>query len=224
MTTGNGPDGRAPVMWRKADAGEGRYMASFLPWYVHPERDDDWYQLNVLEAPEPRLAHREFAATPEEAFASPEGVFFERWDPRVNTPGADPAAAQLGDLAGGRLRLSLAGLPVDSDSRRSGQFVVVAELAQREPFNWTTEEFADEILEIDASLGLFEPPRGTFCDPAGKARQSADRRDRVRGLSSSRAWGRSAVSLVDPRRLRAHHRRHLRPRPAAAGEPRPAPG
>ena len=45
---------------------------------------------------------------------------------------------------------------------------MVAELARREPFNWTTAEFADKIAEIDAGLGLFEPPRGTFCDPAGK--------------------------------------------------------
>ena len=92
VTTGNGPDGRAPVMWRKADAGEGRYMASFLPWYVHPERNDAVVPANVLEAPEPRLAHREFAATPEEAFASPEGVFFERWDPKVNSPPGDRRA------------------------------------------------------------------------------------------------------------------------------------
>ena len=167
VTTGNGPDGRAPVMWRKADAGEGRYMASFLPWYVHPDRDDAWYQLNVLEAPEPRLAHREFAATPEEAFASPEGVFFERWDPSVNSPPAIAAvhnyetwrAVDFGFHHPAALWIQIA---------PSGQFIVVAELARREPFNWTTEEFADQILKRDAELGLFEPPRGTYCDPAGR--------------------------------------------------------
>ena len=171
VTTGNGPDGRAPVMWRKADVGEGRYMASFLPWYVHPGRNDEWYRLNVLEAPEPRLAHREFAATPEEAFASPEGVFFERWDPKVNSPRAIAAvhnhetwrAVDFGFHHPAALWVQIA---------PSGQFQIVAELAQREPFNWTTEEFADEILKRDAELGLFEPPRGTYCDPAGANVQS----------------------------------------------------
>ena len=167
VTTGNGPDGRAPVMWRKALAGEGRYLATFLPWDVHPDRNATWYQVNVEEAPEPRLAHREFAATPEEAFASPEGVFFERWDAKVNSPGAIAAVhnwqtwrcADFGFHWPAALWVQIS---------PKGQFFVVAELARREPFNWTTEEFADEIIKIDNSLGLFEPPRGTFCDPAGR--------------------------------------------------------
>ena len=84
VTTGNGPDGRAPRMWRNAQAGKGRYLAIFLPWHVHPDRDQSWYEVNVEQATEPRLARREFAATPEEAFAAPEGIFFERWDPARN--------------------------------------------------------------------------------------------------------------------------------------------
>ena len=49
----------------------------------------------------------------------------------------------------------------------SGQVRVVAELAGRKRFDWTTEEFADAILAKDASLGLVEEPCVTFCDPAG---------------------------------------------------------
>ena len=49
----------------------------------------------------------------------------------------------------------------------SGQPIVVAELAGREPFDWTTSEFADAILAKDKTLGLVAPPRATFCDPEG---------------------------------------------------------
>jgi len=167
VTTGNGPDGRAPVMWRKALAGEGRYMANFLAWNVHPHRDAEWYQLNVVESPEPRLAHREFAATPEEAFASPEGVFFERWDPKVNSPRAFAAVHNWETWRCVDFGFHWPTCLWVQISPR-GQYHVVAELARREPFNWTTEEFADHILAIDAELNLFEPPRGTFCDPAGR--------------------------------------------------------
>ena len=38
----------------------------------------------------------------------------------------------------------------------AGQPVVIAELARREAFNWTTEEFCDRILKMDGLLGLFE--------------------------------------------------------------------
>ena len=43
-------------MWRRAQAGEGRYHGVFYPWHLHPQRQDDWYLRNVTEAAEPRLA------------------------------------------------------------------------------------------------------------------------------------------------------------------------
>jgi hypothetical protein len=53
-----------------------------------------------------------------------------------------------------------------------GQPIVIAELARRQPFDWTTEVFAERILKMDGLLGLFEVPRGTYCDPAGMGVQS----------------------------------------------------
>jgi hypothetical protein len=166
ITTGNGPDGPAPKIWRSSQEGKGRWRAVFFPWSVHPARDEAWYQVNVLEAAEPRLARREFAATPEEAFAAPQGVFFERWDAEINAPHVLSAVHNWETWrcvdfgfhwpACLWVQFSPAGRPV-----------VVAELARREPYNWTTEEFADHILAIDASLNLVMPPRGTYCDPAG---------------------------------------------------------
>ena len=122
---------------------------------------------HVTQAAEPRLAQREFAASPEEAFAAPEGVFFERWSIEQNASRLIYAqhnwetwrAVDFGFHWPACLWLQFT---------PHGQVVVVAELARREPFNWTTAEFADEIAKVDASLKLFEPPRGTFCDPAGK--------------------------------------------------------
>ena len=52
-----------------------------------------------------------------------------------------------------------------------GQYLVVSELAQRGSRSWTTAEFAEAILERDAELNLAMPIRGTFCDPASKAKE-----------------------------------------------------
>ncbi len=163
--TGQGQEGPLPKMWRGSQAGKGRYRSVFYPWHVHPGRDEHWYQINVVESPEPRLASREFAATPEEAFAAPEGIYFQRWS-ETNKVAMKPQhnwdtwrAVDFGFHWPACLWIQ---------ESPSGQSVVVAELAGREAFDWTTEEFADNILAKEATLGLVKPVRATFCDPAGK--------------------------------------------------------
>lgn len=165
VTTGNGPEDYVHRLWRKAVAGLGRWGHVFFPWHVHPDRDDDWYRENVTESSEPRLAQREFAATPEEAFAAPQGIYFQRWS-QLNQVAVKPVhnwptwrAVDFGFHWPACLWVQ---------ESPSGQPIVVAELAARDPFDWTTEEFADEILKVDVKLGLVAPPRATFCDPAGK--------------------------------------------------------
>ena len=166
VTTGNGPDGPLPALLAPEPGGWRRYRGIFS-LAVHPDRDEDWYVANVVEATEPRLAHRESAATPEEAFAAPEGVFFERFSIEQNASRLIRAqhnwptwrAVDFGFHWPACLWVQFT---------PHGQVVVVAELARREPFNWTTVEFAAKIAEVDVSLNLFEPPRGTYCDPAGK--------------------------------------------------------
>jgi hypothetical protein len=165
VTTGNGPDDYTHKLWRGAEAGEGRWKTVFYPWSAHPGRDEDWYRLNVIEAPEPRLAHREYAATPEEAFAAPEGIYFQRWS-EVNKVAVKPQhnwdtwrVVDFGFHWPACLWVQ---------ESPSGQPIVVAELAGREPFDWTTEEFADNILAKEKEFGLVVPVRATFCDPAGK--------------------------------------------------------
>jgi hypothetical protein len=189
VTTGNGPDGPLPTYWRKSQAGEGDYHGIFYPWSVHPGRNQTWYEARVEQAAEPRWTHREFAATPEEAFAAPQGVFFERWDAEINAPRVLRAVhnwetwrcVDFGFHWPACLWLQFT---------PAGRPVVVAELARREPFNWSTEEFADHILAIDASLGLVVPPRGTFCDPAGQGVQATTGESqfdifKVKGLAPS---------------------------------------
>ena len=164
VTTGNGPEDYTHRLWRKAVAGEGRWAHVFFPWHVHPDRNDAWYEDNVLQSSEPRLARREFAATAEEAFAAPEGIYFQRWS-EINKVAAKPQhnwttwrAVDFGFHWPACLWVQ---------ESPSGQPIVVAELAGREPFDWTTSEFADAILAKDKTLGLVTPLRATFCDPEG---------------------------------------------------------
>jgi len=166
VTTGNGPGDYAHRLWRDAQDGRGLWKAAFYPWSDRPDRlaDPDWYRLNVEEAPEPRLARREYAASPEDAFAAPEGLFFERFDRRRNVAQVqvvhDWQTWRCVDF--GYHHPACAWV----QQAPSGQRFVVGELV---PHDLTTEEFAQAILAKEAAWGLVERPRATYCDPAGRA-------------------------------------------------------
>jgi hypothetical protein len=164
VSSGNGAGDHAHKLWRQAERGEGVWTTLFLPWSAHPRRDEEWYERNVLAAVEPRLARREYAATPEEAFAAPEGVFFERFSRERNV--AKITIVSNWDtyrcLDFGYHYPACAWLQVSP----KGQWFVVAELT---PHDLTTDEFAEAILEEESSFGLVKPMRGTYADPAGRA-------------------------------------------------------
>ena len=163
-STADGPDGYLHSVWREAAAKRGRWLPVFLPWTARPDRDPAWYRANVTEATEPRRARRQYPATPEEAFAAPEGIFFERFDSKRNA--AEVTVVENYDT----VRAVDFGYHhpacVWIQSAPSGQPFVVAELV---PHDRTTEEFIADIRAIDARLGLVMPPHFTYCDPAGNA-------------------------------------------------------
>lgn len=162
VTTGQGPGDLTEKIWNDAGAGLGRWKRVFLPWTAHPGRDEDWYRVNVLQAPEPRRARRQYAKNEQEAFSSPSGVFFERFDIDRNTAEIEPQPAwrTFRGLDFGYHHPACLWLQVAP----SGQLFIVGELA---PENLTTDEFRDAIIEMDSQLGL--APRDSYCDPAGKA-------------------------------------------------------
>jgi hypothetical protein len=164
VSSGNGAGDHAHALWRQAERGVGVWKTLFLPWDAHPGRDDEWYAQTVLAAASPRLARREYASSPEEAFAAPEGVFFERFARERNV-------AQVSIVANwptyrcidfGFHYPACAWLQISP----KGQWFVVAELA---PHDVTTDEFAEAILEAEKGFGLVEKPRATYVDPAGNA-------------------------------------------------------
>jgi len=164
VSTGHGPGDTLHRIWRKANLGEGLYTPLFIPSSADARRTSEWRRRNVDEAAEPRLAQREYAETPEDAFASPEGVFFERFDALRNVAELQVVpnwqtvrAVDFGYRFAACLWLQ---------SSPAGQPFVVAELA---PKDCTTDEFAAEIKRVDASLGLAIAPSRTYCDPAGNA-------------------------------------------------------
>jgi hypothetical protein len=163
VSSGNGAGDHAHRLWRAAENGEGLWTTLFLPWSAHPGRDQRWYAQNVLAAASPRLARREYASCPEDAFAAPEGVFFERFSRERNVDEVNIASSwdtyRCVDF--GYHYPACAWLQV---SPRGQQFVV----AELTPHDLTTEEFALAILETEKSFRLAKPPRGTYVDPAGK--------------------------------------------------------
>ena len=164
VTTGNGPGDHAHKVWQQARLGKGTWKTLFLPWHVHPARSKAWYKATVQEAAEPRLARREYAASPDEAFASPAGVFFERFDSErsVQDIGIVPNWPTFRAVDFGFRFPACAWVQLSP----SGQPFVVAELV---PHDLTTDEFASAILAKEAAFGLTTRPRLTYCDPAGNA-------------------------------------------------------
>ena len=128
----------------------------------------------MLTAPSPRLARREYASTPEEAFAAPEGAFFERLSRERNVADVKivPSWETYRCLDFGYDYPACAWL----QRSPAGQYFVVAELL---PHDMTTNEFAEAILEREEGFGLIEQPRRTYADPAGNAVNSQSSRSEV---------------------------------------------
>jgi hypothetical protein len=174
VSSGNGAGDHAHKLWRQAERSLGVWKTLFLPWHAHPGRDEAWYAQNVLAAASPRLARREYASTPEEAFAAPEGVFFERFSRERNVAEIEilPNWETYRCLDFGYHSPACAWIQVSP----KGQQFVVGELT---PHDLTTDEFAEAILEKEKSFGLIEQPRHTYADPAGNAVNSQSSRSEV---------------------------------------------
>lgn len=163
-STGNGEGDYFHGAWDLAMAGKGEYAPLFIPSDADPRRDEAWYRRNVAESADPDLARREHALTPADAFRSPEGVYFKRFDRARNTGAVDPVpnwptvrCVDFGYRHPAALWMQTA---------PSGQLFIVAECL---PTDVTTPEFADDILATDARLGIAGRVDVTWCDPAGKA-------------------------------------------------------
>ncbi len=166
VTTGNGPGDHASRIWKMGEQGRGRWRTVFFDWRAQPDRlmEPDWYRLNVLEAPEPRLARREYPETAQEAFASPEGAYFERFNDAVNTADVSIVSGWQTFRAVDFGYHSPACLWIQVSP--AGQPFVVAEWV---PHDLTTDEFAAGILAIEKGWSLGLPPHVTYCDPAGRS-------------------------------------------------------
>jgi hypothetical protein len=171
VTTGAGPEDLANAIWDQAIRGVGRWHPVFYPWNVHPDRDEDWYKANVTESPAPDIARREYASTPEEAFAAPSGNYFSRFSRDRNVAEFKITAswpASYGIDFG-----FVHPFCVFVQVAPSGQAFVFGEYAPEEV---PSPEFAQGILryqqELFAAEGVtMKLPMGlAYCDPAGNAR------------------------------------------------------
>jgi hypothetical protein len=164
VTTGSGPGTHAHRLWTQAAAHKGAYKTLFLRYDVHPGRTPEWYALHVEEAADVRLAKREYASTAQDAWTSPSGVFFMRFDAERHVREVEivPNWPTVRCIDHGFHRPACAWLQTSPQ----GQLFVVAELV---PHDRTTQEFAQEILATELTFGLVEPPRASYCDPAGRA-------------------------------------------------------
>ena len=164
VSTGNGEADYFHALWEQAVAGLGDYHPLFVPSTADPRRDADWYRRRVDEAADPELARREHARKPEDAFRSPEGAYFRRFDRERHVQPLQVVhnwrtwrAIDFGYRHPACLWLQRS---------PAGQLMVIDEYL---PTDCTTDEFAAGIIEREAAYGLALRPEASYCDPAGKA-------------------------------------------------------
>ena len=70
----------------KGETGGGKnsFVGMFIPWYAHPDRDQEWY--DITEADIPNSVKKEYPATPAEASSAGSGAMFREWRPELHTP------------------------------------------------------------------------------------------------------------------------------------------
>jgi hypothetical protein len=165
ISTGAGSGDFFEKLYLKGVSGEGRWRSEFLSWKDHPHRGRAWYSANVTHAPSPSLARREHAGQPSDAFLSPQGTYFERFDPARNV--ADIGiVCEWPTYRGVDFGLTASAV-VWVQQAPSGQLFVVHELL---PHNVTTSELANLVRATDALLGV--RPALSYCDIAGAARNT----------------------------------------------------
>jgi hypothetical protein len=164
VSTGNGEGDAFAALYENVVAGRGAYRSFFIPSDADPRRDPEWYRRNVAESADPESARREHAQTPEDAFRSPEGVYFKRFSRERHVQPLEIVAnwPTYRSIDFGYRH------PACLWAQRSpaGQLHVVDELL---PENLSTPEFASAIKEREASYHLAVPVTASYCDPAGKA-------------------------------------------------------
>jgi hypothetical protein len=70
LSTANGEDNLFYTLAQEAQAGTNEFAFVFLPWWIHPARNADWYAATERGMPSSALMRQEYPATPEEAFSN----------------------------------------------------------------------------------------------------------------------------------------------------------
>ena len=164
VSTGNGADDAFAALYENAAAGRGAYQTLFIASDADPRRDSDWYRTNVEEAADPESARREHARCAADAFRSPEGAFFKRFQAERHVmPVTIVENWQTWRAIDFGYRH-----PACLWAQRSpaGQLFVVDELLL---CNTTTPEFVAQIKAREQSFSLAVPVIASYCDPAGRA-------------------------------------------------------
>ena len=81
ISTANGLGGFYYDMWQAAQEGSNGFFPVFLPWFLHPDRDSEWYEKTKKEYSATSMLrakfYQEYCATPEEAFVALENCIFD---------------------------------------------------------------------------------------------------------------------------------------------------
>lgn len=80
ISTANGLGNVFHHVWTKAETRDNGFKAIFLPWSMHPERDEAWYAAERQNYPDEAVFHQEYPSDPVEAFIqSGRPVFDQRY-------------------------------------------------------------------------------------------------------------------------------------------------
>jgi len=78
ISTGNGEGTPHHKRWLDATSGKSGAQPMFFPWYLRPDRDEEWYRKTRAKYPSEALFKQEFPATPDEAFMASGSAYFNK--------------------------------------------------------------------------------------------------------------------------------------------------
>lgn len=113
LSTARGVGNLFHRLWSNASDGLNEFRAIFLPWWIRPGRDADWYAKQVRDADDPKLVLQEYPSNANEAFLvsgrvrfQPEWISRQTAYVRQGIPREQwPETLRRLDLRGGRLTI-----------------------------------------------------------------------------------------------------------------------
>lgn len=180
LSTANGEDNLFYTLCQEAQKGLNGFKFVFLPWWVHPKRDAEWYARTEKGMPSSALMRQEYPATAEEAFTNTGTerflasiVWWDNCEERLPTLGTSEPMVLAADAGVSNDNFALVGVTRHPDPKRYDTDVAVRYVQKWVPQRDKPLDFAPIQLEIERLCETYNVIAFTF-DPYQMHKMATD--------------------------------------------------